>query len=47
MLPEAGSEDVQMKDCTDNFIKIDGIMIKQDFDTTIMSASDVAKYTPL
>lgn len=36
-----------MKDCDDTFIKLDGIMVRQDFNTTIMSAPDVTKYTPM
>ena len=40
-------DDVEMKDCDDTFIKVEGIMIKQDFDSSIMSPNDVSKYTPL
>jgi hypothetical protein len=40
-------DDVEMKDCDDTFIKVEGIMIKQDFDSSIMSPYDVSKYTPL
>jgi len=39
--------DVEMADCDDLFVKIDGILIKQDFDQLIMSPADVAVYTPL
>ena len=39
-------EDVEMRHCEDNFIKIDGVMIRQDFDTTIMTPQDVEKFTP-
>ena len=38
---------VQMLDCDDNFIKVEGIMIRQDFDSSIMSPQDVSKYSPL
>lgn len=41
------SDDVEMKDCDDNFIKVDGIMIKQDFDSVLMSPQDVQAYTQL
>jgi hypothetical protein len=36
-----------MADCDDSYVKIDGILIKQDFDQLIMSPADVAVYTPL
>lgn len=36
-----------MRDCDDTFIKIDGIMVKQDFDMTIMAVNEVSKFTQL
>lgn len=49
-MPPAGdakNQDVEMRDCDDTFIKIDGIMVKQDFDMTIMAVNEVSKFTQL
>lgn len=40
-------DDVKMTDCDETFIKVDGILIKQDFDQMIMSPNEVATYTSL
>jgi hypothetical protein len=37
LIGQGKEEDVEMKDCDDTFIKVEGIMIKQDFDRCIMS----------
>lgn len=31
----------------DNFVTVDGIFIKQDFDHLIVDAEEIEKYTPL
>ena len=31
----------------DNYVTVDGILIKQDFDHLILDASEIDKYTPL
>lgn len=43
---EEPEQDVEMKHCEDNFVKVDGVIIRQDFDTTIMTPQDVSKFTP-
>jgi len=34
-----------MTNCEDMFVKVEGVMIKQDFNMSIMSGFDVATYT--
>ena len=46
------NEDEEMKetnaeDDLSNYVTVDGIIIKQDFDHLIMEESEVDKYTPL
>jgi len=38
---------LEEEDHNDNYVTVDGILIKQDFDRFIMDESEVDKYTPL
>jgi hypothetical protein len=46
-MPPADVEMVEAKDEDDNFVTVDGVLIKQDFDRFILDESEVDKYTPL
>jgi hypothetical protein len=42
---EGEEEDVVMEE--DNFVKVEGVLIKQDFEQLIVDDTEVAKYTGL
>jgi len=44
---DGASAETKEQEDLDNFVTVDGILIKQDFDRFILDESEVDKYTPL